>query len=201
MAVCGYAVGASNPSGGINIMGAFWMTPTVLPLWIEVVKAVAPLLAALLAAGVGAWVAHKFGRIQEGIARQQAATAAAAAQTAKNKLKLELFDRRIAVYDAARKAIDSTGLMNYQREEVQDAYKEGIDPAVWLFENDVLEYLNDELWPLLFKFGLASRDADTLTVHDERASAIREERDLRMELAAQSHRINEVFARYLRLES
>jgi predicted metalloprotease len=83
------------------------MTPTVLPLWLEVIKAVAPLLAALLAAGVGAWVAHKFGRIQESIAKQQAATAAAAATTARNKLRLDLFDRRWAIYQTAKGVIDT----------------------------------------------------------------------------------------------
>ena len=53
--------------------------------------AIGPLLtfaAALIAAGI-AW---KFGRVQAEIARTQAAKAAAAARTARNKLRLELFE-------------------------------------------------------------------------------------------------------------
>ncbi|MEJ8851572.1 hypothetical protein [Variovorax rhizosphaerae] len=60
----------------------------------------APLLtfiSTLIAASVAAGVTIYFGRVQAGIARQQAKTAAMAAATARNKLRLDLFEKRLNV--------------------------------------------------------------------------------------------------------
>lgn len=158
-------------------------------------------IATLSAAAGATFITYKIGKSQREISARQADTAAVEAQTAKNALKLELFERRVAVYDAALKAIDSTALMNYQREEVQKAYKAGIEPAIWLFPQEVLDYLNSELLPLLVEFGVTSRDAEFCADEEEKTSAIRRESYLRIELMAQGHRLNEVFAPHLRLES
>lgn len=158
-------------------------------------------IATLSAAAGATFITYKIGKGQREIAERQADTAAAEAHTAKNALKLELFDRRLGVYKAAHKAINSTGLLNYRRKEVEDAYEAGVDPAIWLFPQEVMDYLNDELWPLLVEFGVTSRDAETCTDEDEKTSAIRREGELRVELIAQNNRLNEVFAPHLRLES
>jgi hypothetical protein len=63
-----------------------------LPIWIEYVKALGTPLAALVAAFIGGFIAY----------RQM--------QTAKNKLKLDLFDKRVAVYKAAVDLINSIGV-------------------------------------------------------------------------------------------
>lgn len=78
MAVCGYALGASNPSGGININGSV-LDDTDSSAFVarsyQGSSATACGIARGIARGsVGTWVAHKFGRIQESIAKQQSAS-------------------------------------------------------------------------------------------------------------------------------
>lgn len=63
----------------------------------EAVKSFALPLAAPLAAF---YVANKFGHIQADIGRRQAETAALAMKTARNKLRLDLFEKRFAIYEA-----------------------------------------------------------------------------------------------------
>ena len=176
------------------------MTPTVLPLWLEFIKAVAPLLAALLAAGVGAWVAHKFGRIQEGIARQQATTAAAAAATAKSKLKLELFERRIAVYEAVNYALHARGWAQstpYQRET---ELKERIHGARWIYDDAVFDYLSNELVPLFEQETVLIDDLDRLFGSADSPEAMENRRCIDEDMWKQYARVEEVFGPHLRLE-
>ena len=190
-----------TPVGASISMGAFWMTPTVLPLWLEVIKAVAPLLAALLAAGVGAWVAHKFGRIQESIAKQQAATAAAAATTARNKLRLDLFDRRWAIYQTAKGVIDTMAHQDDDPDSAALKYLSNIRAARWLFDDDVNKYLRIELWDLLHEFRIVR--SEIVDAHDQatKKQALQKQHELISELYKQDERINKVFEPYLKLES
>lgn len=177
------------------------MTPTVLPLWLEVIKAVAPLLAALLAAGVGAWVAHKFGRIQESIAKQQAATAVAAAKTARNKLRLDLFDRRWAIYQTAKGVIDTMAHQDDDPDSAALKYLSNIRAARWLFDDDVNEYLRIELWDLLHEFRVVR--SEIVDAHDQTAKkqALQKQHELISKLYKQDERINKVFEPYLKLEA
>lgn len=57
------------------------------------------------AALIAARLAWRFGEIQANIVRQQAETSAAAAATAtaRNKLRLDLIDRRLKIYDLVTK--------------------------------------------------------------------------------------------------
>ena len=68
-------------------------------------------VATMAAAGVAALVAHRIGTSQTAIARQQAETAATEAETARSKLRLDLFERRLGVYNAAMAAI-TTAVQN-----------------------------------------------------------------------------------------
>lgn len=174
------------------------MTPTVLPLWLEFIKAVAPLLAALLAAGVGAWVAHKFGRIQETIARQQAETAAAAANTARNKLKFELFDRRLAAYETVVDTIYKWSNEENHTPEIEQAYASAMNNARWLFPSEVHDYLRGVLWGLMIEFHVVCTESP-----DSEISAKRDlrKRDLIQQLHLHRAKVDEVFASHLALDA
>jgi hypothetical protein len=170
-------------------------------MWLEVLKAVAPLIAALLAAGVGAWVAHKFGTIQAGIARQQAETAKAAAATAKSKLKFDLFSSRMTIYNASQDALTS---LSYRGEKAEDAdwkFRGVVQQSVWLFGEEVSDYLHNELWALIVRIREAQNLRDQADSQEKKAWAIEQVRLAREESFKQQLRINEVFAPYLRLES
>ncbi len=177
------------------------MAPTVLPMWLEVIKAMAPLLAALLAAGVGAWVAHKFGSIQASIARQQAETAAASAKTARNKLKLDLFDRRMAIYKAAADAISIAAQQGDFTTANANAFESGVQGARWLFGNDVVAYLEDELRPLFGQIRYATSELEEASSEQNRNKAAGKKLQIITEFMLQTRKVDYVFAEYLRLDT
>ncbi|MCO5338617.1 hypothetical protein [Delftia tsuruhatensis] len=162
------------------------MTTTVLPLWLEVIRAVAPLLAAALA-GVVAWW---FGRIQARTARQQA-------ETAKNKLKLDLFDRRLEIYKAASEAIATAIQTNDFTADDERAYFLGIRGSRWLLDQIADSYLRNDLFHAfdrLEKIRLNQREVRTDEFMKQRSQAVDNVRE-------QLKRLDHAFERFLRIET
>lgn len=164
---------------------------------LEVVRAAAP----LLAAGIAGVVAWKFGSIQAGIARQQAETAAASAKTARNKLKLDLFERRWAIYKIASASISAalsgSGLTNEEEYE----YQKAIRGARWIFDKDVETYLEVTLWRIFIDYNLACHNAKNCGISDDRSALFKEQMEWHRDLASQVKNIDKVFDKYLQLES
>lgn len=168
--------------------------------WLEIIRAGAPVLAALLAGGV-AW---KFGSIQAGIARQQAATAAAAAATAKQKLKLDLFDRRWTVY---RAAVDTISFVLNQKEfpsEEEFKYLAAVQSSRWLFDDLIWDYLQFKLVAILNELHHCSDWTEDLMLTDSQADrdALEKRRQAAVKkVLDQLDAIEQIFAPYLRLEA
>ena len=104
------------------------------PHWTAYLQAIGTPIVAVIAAGIAASIAYR-----------QWKTAHAAVQTAKNKLKLDLFDKRFAVYQAASQLIvhmcdDKT----HDNEAVRGLLVK-FGGAEFLFDEDVDNYLTDEL--------------------------------------------------------
>ncbi|MBV8247421.1 MAG: hypothetical protein JO200_03130 [Comamonas sp.] len=170
------------------------MTPTpALPMWLEVLKAVAPLIAALLAAGVGAWVAHKFGTIQAGIARQQAETAA-------RKLKLDVFDRRLTSYKAIKAFITNafhTG--NFTPDERLN-YLTELGTARWIFTPRVYAYLQGDLLQVLDEMHRTLMCTKDIQHRPDGAHVQQDRNEAYESMRLQFRRIEEVFGPDLQLQ-
>ena len=67
-------------------------------------------------------------------------------RTAQNKLKLDLFDKRMLVYQAARDALRHITSHAELGPEQQIKYLSGIQTAKWLFGSEVDTYLSKTLW-------------------------------------------------------
>lgn len=119
---------------------------TLIPLvkaalaYLSTIGPVLTFVAALFAAGVAVF----FGRTQARIARQQAATAAGAALTAKNKLRLDLFDRRMKIYDAVTAYMDEAATSADWRSDASPFFKD-VSSARWLFDQSVVDWIQKEL--------------------------------------------------------
>ena len=70
-------------------------------------------------------------------------------RTARMKLKLDLFDKRIVVYEAVRTALGQIMVHGRTSAEIESAYLIGISGATWLFDKEMHEYLSEELWKLI----------------------------------------------------
>ncbi|MCB4787053.1 hypothetical protein LGR64_12260 [Delftia sp. Lp-1] len=161
----------------------------------------APVIAASIAAGVGAWVAHKFGRIQEGIARQQAETAAAAASTARKKLKLDLFDRRWAMYQVAVEAIKTTRKMHHFSTEVEIRFLDGIKGAKWIFNDEVADYLHTKLGRAMLQFQLAADEVADAPSRFEKSDLAELKNERFRDFVRHAEELDKVFAPFLQLEA
>ena len=170
------------------------MTPTpALPMWLEVLKAVAPLIAALLAAGVGAYVAHKFGAIQANIAHRQAETAA-------KKLKLDVFDRRLASYKAIKafisKAFHTGDFTPNERLE----YLAELGTARWVFTPRVFAYLQGDLLKVLDDMHRTFMCIKDVQYRPDGTHVQRDRTEAYENLRLQFRRIEEVFGPDLQLQ-
>jgi len=195
MAVCGYAVGASNPSGGINNQTErSTMNPSD---WLALFNSVVT----LIAAAVAAVVTYVIGKGQADIARQQAAAADREAKTSHNQLKLDLFERRWGVYDAVSKAIANAVHTGDFSAEDERAYLLKIRGARWIFDHRTDAYLKNELYQVfneLHETYVASREREARSSDTERMA----KRNAATK-AVTDHflAIDEKFGRYLQLET
>lgn len=75
-------------------------------------------------------------------------------QIARNKLKLDLYDKRMAVYEVVRKTLGKATSHGKLTQDDEVEYLSGIGSAKWLFGPEVSEYLKETLWHRIVDFGL-----------------------------------------------
>jgi len=154
-----------------------------------------------LVAGCGVYIAYTFSKIQAGIAQQQAATAALSVQTARNKLKLDLFDRRLVIYNTVTTMLAQLGTTDNLSPDDERNYLVGTNGAHWLFDAHVIEYLEKTIWHQMIDFSLTKsqlRDADE---QSDRQVAAARKMIARQTLLDQRQVLDQTFEPYLKLET
>lgn len=167
------------------------MTPPIEPHWTTFASPVVALLTAIIAAGV----AVAFGRVQARIARQQA-------DTARTKLQLELFDRRLVIYNAVKSAWGYAATKRAFPSEQINPYLLGTNGVRWLFEDNVVQYVEDTFLGMLIEieFANASLSAAREASVDEQTKAANTLAARVKEIAAQQRVIDQLFSPYLKLK-
>lgn len=120
-------------------------------------------------------------------------------RTAQNKLKLELFDRRLIVYEAARDYISSVMTSGKTTNEKELEFLVGIRGAKWLFDEHVTQYLDKELWHKICGLGCLQSELDGMPTGEERTRKIRAQAVLKEWIIAQMQVLDEKFAPFLKL--
>ena len=160
-----------------------------IPMWLEVLRASAPIIAAC-AAGLVAW---RFGIVQTRIAHRQS-------ETASDKLKLDLYEKRIAVYQSASAFISYALTMGDMTQDKEMEFLRGTASAEWLFGDDVKKYLDQELWVLCVDFHAINHELkDRQTSLSSKEAAEKRSKIFSL-LRKQPQRLSEVFKPYLRFE-
>lgn len=96
-------------------------------------------------------------------------------RTARNKLKLDLYDKRVVVYEAARQALATAVMSRKFGVDSLHEYTVGITGAKWLFDEAMSTYLNDQLFYELLDFDSGESSVE-LASSDEERTAAREQR-------------------------
>jgi hypothetical protein len=150
------------------------VSPPCNPAWPGILTAVlTPLLAVIIA-----YIAYRQWR------------------TAQNRLKLDLFDRRLAIHSTARDLIAT--VTSYGKIENKDmfAFLSGTPQARWLLNESIVEYLEKELWPRVTKLQELVDTLDSPEV--DRASNARQQRELKEWIAGQRSNLDALFDRFIK---
>lgn len=188
---------ASQQSFTIKLDAAAAPVAPPAPHWTAYVSSVAvPLIAA-----VAALIAYRQFRIaarQIEISAKQSEISLAQAETARNKLKLDLFEKRMAVYEAARKAIGRAASQGPLSGQEEIDYLSGVNSAKWLFDQKIADYLEKDLWKKLAE--LQAHDSMSKSHDpDERNRHIVARSDTVQWLADQYEALDKLCAPYLQL--
>lgn len=129
------------------VLGALIATAflSVFIIFIDVppsmIKDLAGPVATVVAAAAAAWVAYRLGSSQVTIANLQAGIALRTWRTANEKIVLDLFEKRIAIYEQIREAIGPITRSGQTKDEDIYRFGQAIDRVQFFFGPDVTAYL------------------------------------------------------------
>jgi hypothetical protein len=121
-------------------------------------------------------------------------------QIARNKLKLDLFEKRMTVYQAVCDALSVAAARGKLTHEEEVKYFVGTRAAQWLFGPGVFRYLNETLWHKILDLGLHNTMSEGLGDDEERIKHLRARTDTMKWLAAQHKEFDKLCADYLSLK-
>ena len=119
--------------------------------------------------------------------------------TSRSKLKLDLFDRRLVIYDAVRSYIAGVMTSGKTSQELEFAFMSDTRGARWLFGVEIVEYIDKTLWPKICQLGCLQAELDDMERGEERNRLINAQSDLKIWLSDQLKVIDDMFARYITL--
>lgn len=105
------------------------------------IKDLAGPVATVIAAAAAALVAYRLGQSQISVAKTQAEIAERSWQTSNERIVLELFERRLAIYEGIRTVIGEVTRSGRAPDETFFQYLTAIDRAPYYFGSEVQDYL------------------------------------------------------------
>lgn len=119
---------------------------------------------------------------------------------AQNKLKLDLFDRRFSVFEAARSLIAS--IMTSGKAKDEDVFKFllATREAKWLFDATIAEYLDKQLYGKAIDLQTLNAELEGVPVGEVRTKNVHAQAEIKKWLAAQHKVLDEKFSPYLQLQ-
>lgn len=119
---------------------------------------------------------------------------------AQNKLKLDLFDRRFSVFEAARSLIAS--IMTSGKAKDEDVFKFllATREAKWLLDVSIAEYLDKQLYDKAIDLQTLDAELEGVPVGEERTKNVSSQSEIKKWFAAQYKVLDEKFSPYLQLQ-
>jgi hypothetical protein len=168
---------------------------------LELTKTFAGPVATMIAAAVAAVITFVFNSRQLKIAKVQAATADAQRKIAAARLNFELYEKRYAVFEVARRLLRGVAQQDYI--DAKDVINFNIETAdaPFLFEQDIVNYLDRLRNKLLLPKTLRTQEkaADEADEEEKRQRLVDLAADQQQELNSELEIIIEKFKPYLKL--
>jgi hypothetical protein len=106
-----------------------------------ILKDFAAPVATLVAAAAAGWIAYRLGQAQIAVAKSQADIAERNWQTANEKVVLELFERRLNIYEGLRDCVGEVARSGDATDDVLYRYGTASDRAPYFFGAEVQSYI------------------------------------------------------------
>ncbi len=119
--------------------------------------------------------------------------------TAKNKLKLDLFDRRMKVYEAAQALLSYIMRNGNCSDEELIKYTVAVREAKWLLNSSITSYLRKELPNKVIDLQALDAELKDEPVGEVRSKNVQERRVIKEWLRSQPDRIDEMCSEFLEL--
>ena len=120
-------------------------------------------------------------------------------RTAQNKLKLDLFERRHAIYDGVRVYLTSVMVTGRTTSESELKYLEATRGAKWLLNDDIDSYLHKDLWKKICALGCLQAELKDYAFGQEHTRRIHKQVTTMQWFVDQNRVIDEKFAEFLKL--
>lgn len=121
-------------------------------------------------------------------------------ETAQNRLKLDIFERRFSVYDATKSLIASIMQTGKATDENMFKFLAATKEAKWLFDDQIASYLDDKIWEKAVDLQTLNSELEGLPQGRERTENIHKQRDIKIWLSSQLKEIDKLFSKFLRIE-
>ena len=162
----------------------------------EVLKDFAGPAATMIAAIAAGFIAYRLGQAQATAAQSQAATAKRSWETANERVVLDLFERRIAIFESIRSVVSSILRTGQPTHDDYFAYLQAIDRVQFYFGDEVQEYIEH----IRLLIGELQLDATIIADHadPDRSARIRGRADRMKELSGFYENAKRLFGPYIR---
>jgi hypothetical protein len=154
------------------------MQTSQLPTWVQYVQALGPAMVAVVAAGIAGYIAWKQWK------------------TAHDRLRLDMYQRRFAVYDAARRLINMTMITGQPTAEDLGAFYDGIRGAEFLFDGETKKFVH-KIGTMALKAMNVRARLQRSPDHPDVDKLIDQEQDMVLFLVEEGSKLEGMFARYL----
>ncbi|MCL7419985.1 MAG: hypothetical protein M8364_03680 [Methylobacter sp.] len=119
---------------------------------------------------------------------------------AQNKLKFDLFDRRLTVYEAARTLLSSIMTSGKAKDEEVFKFMVSTREAKWLFNESVAEYLDKQLHHKAIDLQTLDAMLEGEPVGEERTKNVHAQAEIKKWFMAQYEVLDEKFSPFLKLK-
>ncbi len=121
-------------------------------------------------------------------------------RTAQNKLKLDLFENRLEIFEATQTAIASVHTKGGPSHSAVLSFAAATASARWLFNKQIADYLHQELGKRLDELRILGEELDELGPDDDRRGLVDQRAEQRKWITKQFPIIEEMFSPFLSIK-
>ena len=118
---------------------------------------------------------------------------------AQNKLKLDLFDRRLKIYEAAKNLLGSIVTSGKANDDEVFKYMVATREAKWLLDSKIAKYLDEKIYKKAIELRTLAAELEGVSVGDVRFKNVRAQTEIKKWFIAQYDILDAQFAPFLQL--